>query len=149
MSSDILEKYDIEKRPLSHLLGFGEHTISRYLEGQIPNKEYSDILLSILHDHEEMEKRLEAGKDRITANAYNKVSRKINIIKKLTKCENKLELVALYIINSEYDITDLSLQKLLYFVKAFSRGVFKGENVFEGTCEAWAYGPVFPEIYAK
>lgn len=145
----LLEKYDIEKRPLSHLLGFGEHTISRYLEGQIPNREYSDLLLLLLHNHLEMEKRLEEGKDRITNVAYRKVAKKINVLKELTRCDNKIDLVALYITNSAYDITDLSLQKLLYFVKAFSLGVFDGDGIFDGACEAWAYGPVFPAIYAK
>ncbi len=147
--NNLLNKYDIEKRPLSHLLGFGEHTISRYLEGQIPKREYSDFLLLLLHDHLEMERVLEDGKDRITTVAYNKVKKKIALIKQMTCCNTKLELVALYIVNSNYDITDLSLQKLLYFVKAFSLGVFGGKRVFDGTCEAWAYGPVFPDIYQK
>ena len=146
---ELLNKYDIEKRPLSHLLGFGEHTISRYLDGQIPKREYSDLLLCLLHDHLEMEKVLEEGKDRITNVAYNKVKKKISLIKQMTSCSTKLELVALYIVNSQYEVTDLSLQKLLYFVKAFSLGVFDEDAVFDDTCEAWAYGPVFPDIYKK
>ena len=147
--NDLLKKYDVDKRPLSHLLGLGEHTITRYLNGQIPKKEYSDLLLSILHNHDEMRKILETGRDRITDNAYKKIHRKLDQIEKITKCDTKLELVALYISNSDYDITDLSLQKLLYFVKAFSLGVFGGKNIFKEECEAWAYGPVFPDIYAK
>ena len=147
--NELLIKYDIEKRPLSHLLGFGEHTISRYLDGQIPKREYSDLLLHLLHDHLEMEKVLEEGKDRITNVAYNKVKKKIALIKHLTNCDTKLELVALYIVNSQYEITDLSLQKLLYFVKAFSLGVFGGDAVFDDSCEAWMYGPVFPDVYQK
>jgi uncharacterized phage-associated protein len=147
--NEILTKYDIEKRPLSHLLGFGEHTISRYLEWQLPNREYSDLLLSLLHNPSEMKKRLEEGKDRITSVAYKKVSNKLAQISKYEQCESRLELAALYIANSEYDITNLSLQKLLYFVKAFSLGVFEGDPVFEGECQAWAYGPVFPGIYSK
>ena len=130
-------------------MGFGEHTISRYLEGYFPNKNYSDILSSILKDHTEMEKWLENGKDRITSVAYKKVSKKLELLKRLTKCDTKRELIALYIANSDYDITDLSLQKLLYFVKAFSIGVFDNEDVIDGECEAWAYGPVFPDIYSK
>ena len=41
----ILKKYNIEKRPLSNLLGFGELTITRYLDGQLPSRRYSDLLL--------------------------------------------------------------------------------------------------------
>ena len=43
----ILEKYNVEKRPLSKLLGFGELTITRYIDGQLPSAKYSDILFSI------------------------------------------------------------------------------------------------------
>ena len=39
----ILDKYDIGKRPLSLLLGWGEGTLTRYLDGDIPTKQYSDI----------------------------------------------------------------------------------------------------------
>ena len=37
----ILEKYNVEKRPLSKLLGFGELTITRYIDGQLPSAKYS------------------------------------------------------------------------------------------------------------
>ena len=40
----ILNKYNIEKRPLSKLLGMGELTITRYMDGQLPSKKYSDYL---------------------------------------------------------------------------------------------------------
>ena len=36
----ILEKYNVEKRPLSKLLGFGELTITRYIDGQLPSAKY-------------------------------------------------------------------------------------------------------------
>ena len=42
---EIIEKYNIGKKPLSLVLGFGEITIIRYLDGMIPEKNYSDILL--------------------------------------------------------------------------------------------------------
>ncbi|MCR5155098.1 MAG: DUF4065 domain-containing protein [Butyrivibrio sp.] len=145
----LMDKYAIEKRPLSHLLGFGEHTISRYIEGQIPQKKYSDILKTLLYDHHEMRKVLEEGKDRITSVAYKKVLNRLELMDGLTNCDNKVDLVALYIVNSDYDITDLSLQKLLYFVKGFSLAVFGKKPIFEEQCEAWAYGPVFPTVYEK
>ena len=44
----ILDKYNIGKLTLSLSLGWDEHTIDRYLKGDIPNKKYSDILKSIL-----------------------------------------------------------------------------------------------------
>ena len=35
---------DIEKRPLSKLLGFGELTITRYLDGQLPSVKYVVVI---------------------------------------------------------------------------------------------------------
>ena len=44
---EILEKYNIGKKPLSLVLGWGEVTIIRYLDGSIPDKLHSDVLFSI------------------------------------------------------------------------------------------------------
>ena len=41
---NLLKVYNIGKAPLSLALGFGEVTITRYLAGQVPSKEYSDIV---------------------------------------------------------------------------------------------------------
>ena len=52
VSMDDIEKlmkiYKIGKALLSLVLGFGEVTIPRYLEGQVPSKEYSDIIKAAL-----------------------------------------------------------------------------------------------------
>lgn len=39
----LMKLYKIGKAPLSLALGFGEVTISRYLSGQVPSREYSEI----------------------------------------------------------------------------------------------------------
>ena len=44
----ILEKYRIGKKPLAKLLGWGETTIIRYMEGDIPTSEYSNKLKTLL-----------------------------------------------------------------------------------------------------
>ena len=48
----IPEKYAIGKRPLSLLLGWGEQTFSRYCDGDMPTKQYSDILKRIYAEPE-------------------------------------------------------------------------------------------------
>lgn len=145
---EIMEKYNIDKRPLSNLLGFGELTITRYLDGQLPTKRYSDMLLRLLHYDEEMKRLLETGKTNITSNAYHKVEEAMLHREKLLSHDTKIEIMALYMINSFYDITNLSLQKLLYYVKAFGY-VFYGKDMLQEECEAWVHGPVFPRIYEK
>ena len=44
----IMGIYKIGKEQLSLKLGFEEVTIPRYLEGQVPSKEYSDIIKNAL-----------------------------------------------------------------------------------------------------
>lgn len=43
-------------------------------------------------------------------------------------------------------VTNLKLQKLLYYVQGFHLAFFD-TPLFEENLEAWAYGPVVPEIY--
>lgn len=42
--NEIPKKYQIGKRPLSILLGWGELTYTRYCNGDVPSRQYSDIL---------------------------------------------------------------------------------------------------------
>ena len=144
----ILKKYDIEKRPLSKLLGFGELTITRYLDGQLPSKRYSDLLQRLLRYDEEMKKLLETERDSITEVAYQKVENSILQRECLWGYASKIEVVALYMIDSLYEITNLSLQKLLYYFKALGF-VFYKDDILDEQCEAWVHGPVFAKIYEK
>lgn len=145
---DILEKYDIEKRPLSRVLGMGEHTIERYLEGQLPSKKYSKELQNVKNDYLYMQKYFELFGDRLTNKASQKLSDKLDYYKRINSAESQLEVVALYILNSKYEITNLSLQKILYYVEGFSE-VFMDKTIFDSPCEAWKYGPVYRKIYDK
>lgn len=58
--------------------------------------------------------------------------------------------IAKYVINHEHnngrEITNLRLQKLLYFVQAKIL-VETGNPCFNDKMEAWAYGPVVPIVY--
>lgn len=44
-------------------------------------------------------------------------------------------------------ISNLKLQKLLYYCQGFSLALKDGEPLFEEEIEAWNYGPVVPTIY--
>lgn len=144
----ILEKYNVEKRPLSKLLGLGELTITRYLEGQLPSKRYSTMLQRLLRYDEEMKKLLEERKGSITDTACRKVEETIAQREYLWGYASKIEVVALYMIGSLYEVTNLSLQKLLYYFKALGY-VFYKEDILMEECEAWVHGPVFVKIYEK
>lgn len=72
----LLKKYNIGQKNLSLLLGWGEVTIKRYLGGQIPSRNYSDILLSLLNIGNFL-KVLEENRNNIDIGAYNKVITKL------------------------------------------------------------------------
>jgi len=46
----------------------------------------------------------------------------------------------------EGDLTNLKLQKLLYYVQMLSIEKL-GKPAFSNTIEAWKYGPVIPDVY--
>lgn len=147
---EIMKKYNIGKRPLSKLLGWADLTITRYLEGFLPNKEYSDKLKLILDDIDEMYNLLEANKNNISNVTYNKSMEAIRNLKRNEISADieysKLIKVSKYIISKMYDVTPLALQKLLYYSQAFYN-MFTEKNLFEDDCEAWVYGPVYRDVY--
>ena len=69
VSVDDIEKlmkiYKIGKAPLSLALGFGEVTIPRYLEGQVPSKEYSDIVKAALASPAYMKHKLMENREKL------------------------------------------------------------------------------------
>lgn len=148
---EILKKYKIGKKPLAKLLGWGEVTLIRYLNGDIPTRPYSDELYKLLNDSNYMEEVLEKNKNSITVKAYNNVK---NAIKKLNEInfkidlESEIELIAEYIILIGKEITPLALQKVLYYAQGFYKAFF-GEFLFDDDCEAWVHGPVYTKIYDK
>lgn len=58
--------------------------------------------------------------------------------------------VSRYIINKCHDmnisISNLKLQKLLYFAQGYSLAI-TGDPLFEEEVEPWDFGPVVPEVY--
>lgn len=128
ISADDIEKlmkiYKIGKVPLSLALGFEEVTISRYLAGQIPSKEHSDIMRLALSSPSYMQKRLE----------------------NLFSVSGKMLKVVSCVLDRLEEITPLMLQKLLYFIQGIYQALY-GQPVFAEDCEAWVHGPVYPAVY--
>ena len=59
--------------------------------------------------------------------------------------------IAKYVINRciscNNPISNLQLQKILYYIQGKYIEVTNGECLFEDKMEAWQYGPVVPEVY--
>ena len=146
----IPEKYNIGKRPLSLLLGWGEQTFSRYYDGDIPAKQYSEQLKQIFSDIAYYLTLLENGKENLKSDkAYEKSKATAESLLHISALHHsKLDRVVAYLLSKCRDITTLSLQKALYYAQGFHYAFF-GNFLFEDDCEAWAHGPVYPDIYKR
>lgn len=150
VSIDDIEKlmkiYKIGKAPLSLALGFGEVTIPRYLEGQMPSKEYSDIVKTALASPAYMKQKLMENREKLTDAAYRKALSAAESIENLFSVSDKMLRVIAYIFEKLEEVTPLMLQKLLYFIQGVYSALY-GKPIFEEDCRAWVHGPVYPEVY--
>ena len=138
--------YSLGKAPLSLALGFGEVTIARYMAGQVPSKEYSDIMRAALSDTEVMRELLDNNRDKIADAAYKKAVSKIEELNALFSVPSKMLMVISYIFEQLREVTPLALQKILYFVQGLYFSKY-GIPLFNDNCQAWVHGPVYVEIY--
>lgn len=145
--NEIMEKYKIGKRPLSLLLGFGEITITRYLDGYVPTCKNSKILKSILYSPSDYYSILQMNKNNIKEVAFNKSEKATKKLLDIKTDDSIIEDAAKYIVNNA-EITNLALQKILYYVQMFYMAIYKN-YAFNSSCNAWEYGPVFGSIYYK
>lgn len=126
----ILDQYRIGKKPLAKLLGWGETTIIRYMEGDIPTNEYSFKLKTILEDPEFYYDLLCKKKDCLTGVAFKKSKRAV--MSKIMA--TKIYAAAYYIVNKcGADICAGYIQYLLYYAQAFSLALYDVE-LFQEEC---------------
>lgn len=144
----IPKKYAIGKRPLSLLLGWGEQTFTRYCNGDMPSKQYSDILRRLYNEPLYYNELLQNNKDRMKSNSsYEKSNIAVKNLIGIPE-NSKIETVIGYLLYKCEDVTPLALQKLLYYVQGFYYA-FNNVFIFEDDCEAWVHGPVYRKVYHK
>lgn len=62
----------------------------------------------------------------------------------------RLESVAKYICEkSGWSVSNLELQKLMYLAQMIHMGRYDGKLLFDGSFQAWDYGPVEPDLYHR
>ena len=147
---DIPKKYAIGKRPLSRLLKWGEHTYSQLMEGQTPNKEHSDTLKRLYEDPTYYYALLKLNKDAISEKTFTHSKRAVEaLIEDAYPDAHRIyELGYYFIALAKGDITNLSVQKLTYYVQGFSRPLL-GEFLFRQMPKAWARGPVYGQLWRE
>ena len=146
----IPEKYAIGKRPLSLLLGWGEQTFTRYCDGDMPTKQYSDTLSRIYSDPAYYLELLESGKGNLKSTlAYEKSKKAVEeLLSGTTTTMSKIDNVIQYLLNQCEDITPLALQKALYYIQGFYCAFYK-TLLFREDCQAWVHGPVYKDTYFR
>lgn len=142
----LLKIYRLGKAPASLALGFGEITITRYLGGQVPSKEYSDIIKSALASPAFMRGLLIENRQKIGETAYTKAMTAASSLEKLFSVSDKMLRTIAYIFDKLEEVTPLMLQKLLYFVQGVYSALYN-EPIFDEDCRAWVHGPVYAEVY--
>lgn len=154
---EIISKYDASQKFLSRMLGWGEITLTRYINNNFtPNKANSEKLRSIKDPYifkRILDERLDESDGKILEEiAFIKLRDSVNHeIEKVKDQEGKIFQVVNWFLakaTCENRITHLALQKMLYFSQAWS-SVFNDELLFGENCEAWAHGAVYRDVYNK
>lgn len=118
----LLQDYQIGKKPLAKLLGWGETTILRYLGGETPTKEYAEKLNRLKQDPKLYYTLLLANYENITEVAFRK-SKKAVLLKLY---EKKIMLLAQYLINLvDGETSPVRICVILFYAQAVSLVFFK------------------------
>lgn len=154
---EIVSQYDASQKFLSRMLGWGEITLTRYINNNFtPNKANSEKLKSIKDPYvlkRILDDRLDESDGEILEEvAFIKLRDSVNLqIEKVKDQEGKIFQVVNWFLSKatcENRITHLALQKMLYFSQAWN-SVFNNGFMFDENCEAWAHGAVYRNVYNK
>ena len=145
---DLPKKYHIGKRPLSLLLGWGEITYSRYLEGHVPSQSYSRTIQRLFDNPADYEELLERNRGRISNRAYQNSKKAVKrvIESEQPETEKMLEVASGFCVLSGGNIGAREIEKLTYYAQGFSL-VLMDRPLFELEPEAWAAGPVYKRLW--
>ena len=152
---EIISKYDASQKFLSRMLGWGEITLTRYVNNNFtPNKINSDKLRRIQDPYvfkRILDEKIEESDGKIKEeSAFVRLQDSvIRHIEYLEKSNGKIYQVVNWFLsqsNDENRITHLALQKLLYFSQGWNLAL-NNKCLFDDDCEAWVHGAVYRNIY--
>lgn len=142
----IMECYNIGKKPLAKLLGWGDTTIMRYLSGVEPNKEFAIKIQQLAENPWEYIQILEQNKEHITEIAYKKTKKAVyhEIFH-----DRSIEAMQYVITLADKDIAPYRVISVLYYAQVCSL-VFRGVPLFE---EEVDFSPnqsvAYPRLYEQ
>lgn len=121
--------------------------ITRYLEGLVPSKEYSDVIRRALCSPSFMKEMLLKNREKIADSAFTKAMKAAETLEKAFLISDKMQGAIAYIFHAIDEAAPMALQTLLYYIEGVYSAL-SGKFMFSETCEAWRHGPVFRNVYS-
>lgn len=142
----MMQRYEIGKKPLARLLGWGETTVMRYLDGVEPQGEFLRRIEELAGNPWEYARLLEKNGDVLTGTAYRKTKRAVY---REIFCDRSTEAMQHVIALADGDIAPYRVIAVLYYAQVCSV-VFRGEPLFEEEAEFAIKGiSVYPRLYRQ
>ena len=142
----MMQRYDIGKKPLSRLLGWGDTTVMRYLDGVEPNREFAARIQELAENPHIFADILEKNKEKLTDTAYRKASRAVY---REIFCDRSTEAAQYVIELAEGDIAPYRVMMVLYYSQICSM-VLWGLPILEEAADFSADQQlVYPKLYQK
>ena len=127
----MMQRYDIGKKPLSVVLGWGATTVLRYLNGTEPNAEFARRITELSGNPREYALLLEKNKDKISEVAYRKSHQ---AVLREMHCNRSMEALQYLITLTDGDIAPYYAVVVLYYAQVCSL-VLYGVPLFEEDVE--------------
>ncbi len=142
----MMQRYEIGKKPLSRLLGWGDTTVMRYLDGVEPNREFAARIEGLAENPWEYAEVLEKNKDKLTEVAYRK---SWQAVQREIFCDRSTEAMQYVVALAEGDIAPYRVMMVLYYAQVCSM-VLRGQPLFEEEADFSPGQPlVYPRLYGQ
>jgi len=142
----MMQRYEIGKKPLAKLLGWGETTVLRYLDGVEPNGEFARRIEELAKNPWEYALLLERNGEVLTGTAYKKTRKAV--LREIF-CDRSTEAMQYVISLAEGDIAPYRVVAVLYYAQVCAL-VLHGEPLFEEEAEFAVKGTsVYPRLYEQ
>lgn len=140
----MMQQYEIGKKPLSRLLGWGDTTVMRYLDGVEPNREFAKRIEELAEDPWQYARVLEQSKGNLTDTAYRKTKRAVY---REIFCDRSTEAMQYVVALAEGDIAPYRVMTVLYYAQVCSL-VLRGLPLFEEEADFSPGQPMeYPRLY--
>lgn len=142
----MMQRYEIGKKPLSRLLGWGDTTVMRYLDGVEPNREFASKIEQLAENPWEYAEVLEQNKNKLTSTAYRKTRKAVY---REIFCDRSTEAMQYVVTLADGDISPYRVMMVLYYAQVCSM-VLRGNPLFEEEADFSPGQPlVYPRLYGQ